>query len=185
MQITKETLVILALVVIISTVVFTVMGSNMINDVQSEELKILESSVKTGSSGSSVISISIKNMGSKDIKNITGEMNYDYDFSAICQSTSNRIHGDEPGVWIDISPDQLCARSREGYRTSGKRMGWQKDFVPWANLGQESAQLQRRRTARHCHSMTSPCIFSKPLFKLGLIDTLRQGSVFSHDPLHH
>lgn len=83
MQVTKEVLIIAGITVIVASVVGAVFGGGMINDVQNERLEIISSEIKSGSSGSSIISISIKNMGGHNVTNITGEINYDYDDSTV------------------------------------------------------------------------------------------------------
>jgi len=81
MQVTKEVLIIAGITVIVASVVGAVFGGGMINDVQNERLEIIYGEIKSSSSGSSVIAISIKNMGSHNVINIAGEINYDYDYT--------------------------------------------------------------------------------------------------------
>jgi len=97
MQHTKEVLMFIALSIAVTTVVGAVFGGAMINDAQSERLEIITSEIKSSSSGSSVIAISIKNMGGHPITNVTGEMNYDYDDSS---------DGLQPFL-IEFTPDEL------------------------------------------------------------------------------
>jgi len=81
MQITKEVLILAGITVIVASVVGAVFGGGMINDVQSERIEIISAEIKSGSSGSSVIAVSIKNMGGHNVTSITGEINYDWDSS--------------------------------------------------------------------------------------------------------
>lgn len=87
----------IALSIAVTTVVGAVFGGSMINDAQSERLEIITSEVKSGSSGSSVLAISIKNMGGHPITNVTGEMNYDYDYTTA---------GLQPFL-IEFTPEEL------------------------------------------------------------------------------